>query len=317
MAPVTNLTRASRPRGFTLVELLVVIAIIATLVGLLLPAVQSAREAARRTQCGNQLKQVGLAVVLAHDQKRTFPMGRDSRDPFGTSWSFRLLPLMEQASVYTSLSSDKTVPMWDDKNATAMRTVVPTFVCPSRRSPVADRNFDNNDQPPVKEGVGASGDYAANAGTFFNYFETKEAILPSIAEWRIQQLGKALLPEQGAPTSPVARIKLALCLVAKDPLSGPLLMRRLFAAGMHRPDVHPVYALTNLLSEQVRQAQAAGEIRADLDPIYLGNVIRALFFQQMMMWHHGYRPITLPALLDEMVDMLLGGVAGPKWRQSS
>jgi len=154
-------------------------------------------------------------------------------------------------------------------------------------------------------------------GTFFNYFETKEAILPSIAEWRIQQLEKALLPEQGAPASPVARIKLALCLVAKDPLSDPLLTRRLFAAGMHRRGVHPVHALTNLLSEQVCQAQAAGEIRADLDPIYLSSVIRALFFQQIMMWHHGYRPITLPALLDQMVDMLLDGVAGPKWRQSS
>jgi len=194
MAPVTNLTRASRPRGFTLVELLVVIAIIATLVGLLLPAVQSAREAARRTQCGNQLKQVGLAVVLAHDQKRTFPMGRDSRDPFGTSWSFRLLPLMEQASVYTSLSSDKTVPMWDDKNATAMRTVVPTFVCPSRRSPVADRNFDNNDHPPVKEGVGASGDYAANAGTFFNYFSGTAAPLD---------------PKQAGPIHTFSRVRAA------------------------------------------------------------------------------------------------------------
>ncbi|MFQ6101360.1 MAG: TetR/AcrR family transcriptional regulator [Anaerolineae bacterium] len=154
-------------------------------------------------------------------------------------------------------------------------------------------------------------------GTFFNYFKTKEAILPALAEWRLQELEKALLPQQGAPASPVARIKVALCLVAEDPLSDPVVTRRLFAAKRHRPDIQPVHALTNLLAEQVRQAQAAGEIRADLDPIYLGGVIRALFFQQMMMWHHGHCPASLPELIGATVDLLLDGVAGPKWRQSS
>jgi len=155
--------------------------------------------------------------------------------------------------------------------------------------------------------------------TFFNYFEAKEAILPALAEWRLQQLEEALLPEQGAPASPVARIKLALCLIAEDPLSDPVLTRRLFAAkgaakGHHR-GVHLVHALTNLLADQVRQAQDAGEIRADLDPIYLGGVIRALFFQQMLMWHRDYRPVSFPELFDTAVNMLLDGVAGPKWRQ--
>lgn len=170
MPLVDRLSAGRTSRAFTLVELLVVIAIIATLVGLLLPAVQSVREAARRTQCGNQLKQVGLAVVQVHDQKRAYPMGRDTRDPYGQSWSFRILPLLEQASVYSALASGTTIPMWDERNAAAMRTAVPTFFCPSRRAPAADRNFDNNDQPPVKERVAAGGDYAANAGTYFNYF---------------------------------------------------------------------------------------------------------------------------------------------------
>lgn len=154
--------------------------------------------------------------------------------------------------------------------------------------------------------------------TFFNYFETKEAILPALVEWRLQQLEEALLPERGAPASPVARIKLALCLVAKDPLLDPLLVQRLFAAVMHQrqKDAHPGRALTNLLAEQVRQAQVAGEIRADLDPIYLGGVIRALFFQQMLMWHHGYRPASLTELIDGTVALLLDGIAGPKWRPS-
>jgi AcrR family transcriptional regulator len=154
-------------------------------------------------------------------------------------------------------------------------------------------------------------------GTFFNYFETKEAILPALAEWRLHQLEDVLLPERGAPASPVACIKLALRLVAEDPLSHPVLTRRLFAARRHRLDVRPVHALTNVLAEQVRQAQAAGEICADLDPAYVGGVIRALFFQQLMMWHCGYHPAPLPEMLDAAVDLLLDGIAGPQWRRSS
>jgi AcrR family transcriptional regulator len=152
-------------------------------------------------------------------------------------------------------------------------------------------------------------------GTFFNYFETKDAILPALAGWRFQQLEARLLPGQGAPASPVARIKLALRLVADDPLADPMLARRLFTAGRHHL-VNPMHALTDLFAEQVRQAQVAGEIRTDLDPIYLGGVIRAMFFQQLMTWHHGYRPVPLPELLNGMVDLLLDGVAGPNWRHS-
>jgi len=151
-------------------------------------------------------------------------------------------------------------------------------------------------------------------GTFFNYFETKEAILPALVAWRLQELQEALLPERGAPASPVARIKLALRLVAADPLSDPVLMRRLFAAGGYHKAVNPVHALADLLAGQVRQAQVVGEIRADLDPLYLGGVLRALFFQQLMMWHHGHRPAPLPECLDGTVDLLLDGVAGPEWR---
>ena len=70
-------------RGFTLVELLVVIAIIGALVGLMLPAVQSAREAGRRMECTNKLKQVGLAVVNYEQARKEYPSGRNSRDQFG------------------------------------------------------------------------------------------------------------------------------------------------------------------------------------------------------------------------------------------
>jgi prepilin-type N-terminal cleavage/methylation domain-containing protein/prepilin-type processing-associated H-X9-DG protein len=173
--------RGRRPRhGFTLVELLVVIAIISTLIGMLLPAIQSAREAGRRTQCASQLKQMGLAVMLVHDGRRAFPMGRDTKDPSGQSWAFRLLPWIEEQNVFNALFPDKTVPMWDDRNAVAMRTPVGLFYCPTRRVAAADRNFDNNDQPPVREGVAAGGDYAANAGSYFNY-STTGGIDPKLA----------------------------------------------------------------------------------------------------------------------------------------
>lgn len=154
-------------------------------------------------------------------------------------------------------------------------------------------------------------------GTFFNYFEAKDAILPAIAARELRRLEKALSSEQGAPSSAVGRIKLALRLMADNPLCEPKLARRLFAAVMHHREVQPGQALRGLLTEQVRQAQAAGEIRGDLDPLYLGSVIRAVFFQRLMMWHHGYRPAPLPDLLDASVDLLLNGAAGPTWERPS
>ena len=160
-----------KPSGFTLIELLVVIAIIGVLVGLLLPAVQQAREAARRISCTNHLKQIGLAVALHADAQKHFPSGRKTRDPYDVSWAFRLLPFLEQSQIFNARNPDTTVPCWDSSNATAFRTPVDTFYCPSRRSPAADRNFDNNNQPPVAEGIGvaAGGDYSACGGTYFNY----------------------------------------------------------------------------------------------------------------------------------------------------
>ncbi len=155
--------------GSTLVEVLVVIAIIATLIGLVLPAMQSAREAGRRVQCGHHLKQFGLAVVEVHDQGRTYPMGRNATTEFGQSWSFRLLPHLEQQAIHDVLVPDGRVAMWDDRNAGAMRRSVSTYACPSHRVPLADRDFDNSGQLPMKAGVAAAGDYAANPGTSLHY----------------------------------------------------------------------------------------------------------------------------------------------------
>ncbi len=157
----------SQKKGFTLVELLVVIAIIGILVSLLLPAIQAARESARRTQCTNNLKQIGLAVQSHHDTRKIYPPGRIRVDQFSVSWAFRLLPYLEKLAIYQARDPEQRAD--DQANVEAMRIPVDTFYCPSRRSPAADRNFDNNDGAPIVEGAAAGGDYAANAGMHFRY----------------------------------------------------------------------------------------------------------------------------------------------------
>jgi prepilin-type N-terminal cleavage/methylation domain-containing protein len=95
-----------RRRGFTLIELLVVIAIIAILIALLLPAVQQAREAARRTQCKNNLKQIGLGLHNYHDIFNMLPPGvlASSVGGWGTSWYMRILPQIDQAPLYSQIT---------------------------------------------------------------------------------------------------------------------------------------------------------------------------------------------------------------------
>jgi prepilin-type N-terminal cleavage/methylation domain-containing protein/prepilin-type processing-associated H-X9-DG protein len=155
--------RHSLAVGFTLVEVLVVIAIIGTLVALLLPAVQMAREAARRNQCMNNLKQIGVAVQTYHDSQRQFPLGRDRVDEYGTSWAFRLLPFLEEEPIFKSHVDGQAAQA--PANEKAMRTPVSTYYCPSRRNPAADRDFTAGFGPSPLQGAAAGGDYAANAGS--------------------------------------------------------------------------------------------------------------------------------------------------------
>ncbi|MDR2441750.1 MAG: DUF1559 domain-containing protein [Planctomycetaceae bacterium] len=126
----------SSPFGFTLVELLVVIAIIGVLIALLLPAIQAAREAARRMQCSNHLKQFGIALHNYHDVHSAFPAlrcwgGTKSND----SWSgiFSLFPFMEQQSVYDTIIGE--MPIGGDPGGSSVPTVgktrVTTLCCPS------------------------------------------------------------------------------------------------------------------------------------------------------------------------------------------
>lgn len=122
-----KLNRSNRP-AFTLVELLVVIAIIGVLVALLLPAVQAAREAARRMSCSNNLKQIGLAAQNYHATFNVFPVARNPFPLVHSSLS-RLLPYMEQANIQDLI--DYTTPLSNPANVFASQQKISIFVCPS------------------------------------------------------------------------------------------------------------------------------------------------------------------------------------------
>ena len=144
-----------KKRGFTLIELLVVIAIIAILIALLLPAVQQAREAARRSQCKNNLKQIGLAMHNYHDVYKQFPVGAtvggvgtNMDIAYGWNWAGRLLPYIDQANLFNDIGfgestynapHDPTNMGSVDDYRTAndgtieklLTTVIPAYICPS------------------------------------------------------------------------------------------------------------------------------------------------------------------------------------------
>jgi prepilin-type N-terminal cleavage/methylation domain-containing protein len=145
---VTAMTSIRR-RGFTLIELLVVIAIIAILIALLLPAVQQARESARRTQCKNNMKQLGLALHNYHDVFNQFPINYSTSftlDNITLSWMVGILPYIEQAPLFTQINVNfglNNDPRWvnpqvgtvvNPSNGWVAKQVIPAFRCPSDTS---------------------------------------------------------------------------------------------------------------------------------------------------------------------------------------
>lgn len=156
-----RLRSSRRQNGFTLVELLVVIAIIGILIALLLPAVQAAREAARRTQCANHLKQIGIAFHNYNERFNRFPPGafqghdRNGSWWYGTggSWHVSILPFMEQSAIYDQVNLAKP-PSYPGFNPHVSETMindvklrginVPYGTCPSDEYPDVNKNAPAN-----------------------------------------------------------------------------------------------------------------------------------------------------------------------------
>lgn len=178
-----------RPKAFTLVELLVVIAIIGVLIALLLPAVQQAREAARRSQCINNLKQLGLAAHNHHDTFLKMPAalynhnngyaGNNESDQIGPNWAVKLLPFVEQSALYdlfeVNENNANTVDKWNrdvqlPNGQFARAQEIPAFLCPT----------DAASKTPYS-GIGGNwgrGNYAANGG-FGSWWSDGQALTPN------------------------------------------------------------------------------------------------------------------------------------------
>ena len=171
------MVKSARRSAFTIVELLVVISSIGVLVGLLLPAVQSAREAARRMQCSNNLRQLSLAFQNYESAFKTLPPSRITTGLSQHGFAAYLLPMIEQSVVYNLYQFN--TPWWDSRNFQATRSSISTWICPTtpgnRTAPTASDQSRYVVLPP--EGLGQS-DYVVTHEVMKCFFEANSLPLP-------------------------------------------------------------------------------------------------------------------------------------------
>jgi prepilin-type N-terminal cleavage/methylation domain-containing protein len=222
----TSYTGLHRPRtvGFTLIELLVVVTIIGLLIALLLPAVQSAREAARRIQCQNHLKQIGLALANYEASKGCYPFGVGGGGPVGTDpgsvsrWSAQsqILAELEQGTVFSALNFALVPwghePILSPPNLTALTTRIAGFLCPSDRDGIAEPyNLAHNNYracagtKPYNVHFGTPDDRGVNDGVFWYQSSVRPALLldgsSQTAVFSERCLGDSGKPDALAPTA--------------------------------------------------------------------------------------------------------------------
>ncbi|MBM4070472.1 MAG: DUF1559 domain-containing protein [Planctomycetes bacterium] len=157
--------RPKTRRGFSLIEMLVVMAIIAVLVSLLLPAVQWAREAANRTQCTNNIKQIALAMHQYEHDFKTLPPSRILLPDLSSSgtWAVLILPYMEHGNLYKEWNLE--LPYYKQSELARSRAV-PSYFCPTRRDhQAAGLSIAGDENDSGQQIAGALGDYAVNLGT--------------------------------------------------------------------------------------------------------------------------------------------------------
>ena len=198
--------RKHRSRGFTLIELLVVIASIAILIALLLPAVQQAREAARRSTCKNNLKQIGLALQNYHDSHLCFPInwgtGYDANADKSFSWATYILPFVEQAPLYKSINFSEHTGF--ASNLVASQTRITVFQCPS------DAGNGNGSLPGRSNSGGTRGvsNYRAVAGSNWDWnIQNASATSGRSTSRNGLDLGNGLICRQTGRTSPITRMR--------------------------------------------------------------------------------------------------------------
>ena len=202
--PATSGTRRRlrRETGFTLIELLVVIAIIAVLIALLLPAVQQAREAARRAQCKNNLKQISLAIHNYHETFDIFPIGHhyvggfdgtlnDNKGGSGFGWGWAILPYLDQGPLFNQFNASQqaaetapTVPGGTVSNVVLCQTVIPIISCPSDSKPPRGHalgSTTNNDDGAIP--LNATSSYQGSAGSFDGWSGDNPGVAANLQEW--------------------------------------------------------------------------------------------------------------------------------------